>query len=58
MLYTGKLLYAELYDDMTPPYTDVRAVSQRRSRNVSTSITRMSRSMWSMRRDWRSAARS
>lgn len=26
MLYTGKLLYAELYDDMTPPYTDVRAV--------------------------------
>ena len=26
MLYTGKLLHAELYADMTPPYTDVRAV--------------------------------
>ena len=26
MLYTGKLLHAELYDDMTPPYTNVRAV--------------------------------
>lgn len=26
MLYTGKLLYAELYDDMMPPYTNVRAV--------------------------------
>ena len=26
MLYHNKLLYAELYDDMTPPYTDVRAV--------------------------------
>ena len=25
MLYTGKLLYAELYDDMMPPYTNVRA---------------------------------
>lgn len=30
MLYTGKLLYAELYDDMTPPYTDVRAVWEAR----------------------------
>lgn len=26
MLYTGKLLYAELYDDSTYPYTGVRAV--------------------------------
>ena len=26
MIYIGKLLYAELYDDMTPPYTDVREV--------------------------------
>lgn len=26
MLYHGKLLHAELYDDMTPPYTNVRAV--------------------------------
>lgn len=26
MLYTGKLLHMELYDDMTPPYTNVRAV--------------------------------
>lgn len=26
MIHTGKLLYAELYDDMLPPYTDVRAV--------------------------------
>lgn len=30
MLYTGKLLCAELYDDMTPPYTDVRAVWEAR----------------------------
>lgn len=30
MLYTGKLLYAELYDDMTPPYTNVRAVWEAR----------------------------
>ena len=26
MLYTGKLLYAELYDDSTYPYTNVKAV--------------------------------
>lgn len=26
MIYTGKLLHAELYADMTPPYTNVRAV--------------------------------
>lgn len=26
MLYTGKLLYAELHDDSTYPYTGVRAV--------------------------------
>ena len=26
MLYHGKLLHAELYDDMIPPYTNVRAV--------------------------------
>ena len=26
MLYTGALLYAELYDTMAGPYTDVRAV--------------------------------
>ena len=30
MLYTGKLLACELYDDMTPPYTDVRAVWEAR----------------------------
>lgn len=29
MIHTGKLLYAELYDDMTPPYTNVRAVWER-----------------------------
>lgn len=29
MLYHNKLLYAELYDDMMPPYTDVRAVWER-----------------------------
>ena len=28
MLYTGKLLYAELYDDSTYPYTGVRAVRE------------------------------
>ena len=26
MIHTGKLLHMELYDDMMPPYTDVRAV--------------------------------
>lgn len=26
MIHTGTLLHAELYDDMTPSYTDVRAV--------------------------------
>ena len=26
MLTHGKLLHMELYDDMTPPYTNVRAV--------------------------------
>lgn len=30
MIYTGKLLHAELYDDMTPPYTNVRAVWEAR----------------------------
>ena len=30
MIHTGKLLYAELYDDMTPPYTNVRAVWEAR----------------------------
>lgn len=30
MLYHNKLLYAELYDDMTPPYTNVRAVWEAR----------------------------
>ena len=30
MLYTGKFLYAELYDDMVPPYTNVRAVWEAR----------------------------
>ena len=30
MLYTGKLLHMELYDDMTPPYTNVRAVWEAR----------------------------
>lgn len=29
MLYTGALLYAELYDTMAGPYTDVRAVWER-----------------------------
>lgn len=29
MLYTGKLLYAELHDDSTYPYTGVRAVWER-----------------------------
>lgn len=30
MLYSGKLLACELYDDMTPPYTNVRAVWEAR----------------------------
>ena len=30
MLYTGKLLACELYDDMQPPYTNVRAVWEAR----------------------------
>lgn len=30
MIHTGKLLHMELYDDMTPPYTDVRAVWEAR----------------------------
>lgn len=30
MLYHSKLLYAELYDDMTPPYTNVKAVWEAR----------------------------
>ena len=30
MIYTGKLLHMELYDDMTPPYTNVRAVWEAR----------------------------
>lgn len=30
MLYTGALLYAELYDTMSGPYTDVRAVWEAR----------------------------
>lgn len=30
MLYHGKLLHAELYDDMMPPYTNVRAVWEAR----------------------------
>ena len=29
MLYHNKLLYAELYADMTPPYTNVRAVLEK-----------------------------
>ena len=28
MIYTGKLLHMELYDDMTPPYTNVRAAEK------------------------------
>lgn len=30
MIHTGKLLHMELYDDMTPPYTNVRAVWEAR----------------------------
>lgn len=30
MIHTGKLLHMELYDDMMPPYTDVRAVWEAR----------------------------
>ena len=30
MIHTGTLLHMELYDDMTPPYTDVRAVWEAR----------------------------
>ena len=30
MIHTGTLLYMELYDDMTPPYTNVRAVWEAR----------------------------
>lgn len=30
MIHTGKLLHMELYDDMTPPYTNVRALWEAR----------------------------